>query len=270
MLSRIKKLLTGNQKNSKTSSIGLIAIMKNEALNIEEWVSHYKWQGIDKIFLIDNGSTDNARSLIEKEIYSGFVEYFWRPKRSCQTRHYRRVFNSAGIENKVEWLLMADLDEFWFAKSGNIKDFLAGMSGIDLIYTNWSNFGSSGHVNHPTSLRRDILHRIPGLAQHCNTKWICRTSSMTAKSINVHKVKGINSCRVISENVALQINHYIIQSRKYFEEVKMKRGDAMCEENDELRTLDYFKSIDTAATLIDDQLQKKMELEEASCALVPN
>ena len=48
--------------------------MKNEARNIVEYVSHYRWQGAEKIYLIDNGSTDETLELIKPFLEDGTVE----------------------------------------------------------------------------------------------------------------------------------------------------------------------------------------------------
>ena len=44
--------------------LALMAMFKNEAMGIREWVEHYVWQGVDTILLLDNNSTDDWRSKI--------------------------------------------------------------------------------------------------------------------------------------------------------------------------------------------------------------
>jgi len=60
---------------------------------------------------------------------------------------------------------------------------------------------------------------------------------------------------VISDNVELQLNHYVIQSREYFEKVKMVRGDASRAENDGIRDWGYFEARDVACTATDTTLK---------------
>lgn len=57
----------------------VLGIFKNEAFNIREWVEHYEWQGADKIFLIDNGSTDNSMELLSDYVQRGLVEVISLP-----------------------------------------------------------------------------------------------------------------------------------------------------------------------------------------------
>ena len=44
--------------NKANLRVGLMAIFKNESMGIREWIEHYVWQGVDKILLINNNSTD--------------------------------------------------------------------------------------------------------------------------------------------------------------------------------------------------------------------
>jgi glycosyltransferase involved in cell wall biosynthesis len=249
---------TNTGSNGTPINIGLIAIMKNESLNIREWIDHYVWQGVDKIFLIDNGSDDNTLAVIQEDIHSGLVEYFWCPERHQQTQHYRNVYEAAKIKSKVDWLITADLDEFWFSPLGDLKNAINMVSAdADLIYTNWTVFGSSGFIKHPTSIRRELIYRHPKLGGHCNTKWICRTSRIkNARMIGLHKVSGIDSRRVVSDNELFKLNHYVIQSLYYFQEIKMKRGDASKMRLDNIRTIDYFEAYNKPATVLDETLAK--------------
>ena len=231
--------------------MGVIAIMKNETTVLREWLDHYRWQGVDKVFLIDNGSSDNPLSILQNEIHSGFVEFFSRTAPHRQDSHYQDVFKCAKIRLKVEWLIMADLDEYWFSPLGDLKKAIAAIeSNFDLVYANWVLFGSSGHVKQPPSVREGFVHRWQELGGHPSTKWVCRTCRIRSrKNISMHKVGGIDSRRVISDNVAFHLNHYPIMSREYFQNVKMTRGSADNKIFDSLRTIDYFEAYDKPATI---------------------
>jgi hypothetical protein len=239
-----------------TERIGVLAIMKNEALNILEWVDHYRWQGVSRIFLIDNGSDDHGKRLIEADIDAGFIEYFWRPQKHQQAAHYREIYAAAAVRDKVDWLVIADLDEFWYSPLGNLGLALDLLEpDADLVYSNWLVFGSGGRVDHPASLRRELTLRHPALSRHCNSKWICRTRSiLAARAIDVHKVRWVDSRRVVSENDLLRLNHYVTQSAHYFKTVKMTRGDVSNAKMDDVRTWEYFDSYDAEATVRDEVL----------------
>ena len=240
------------QCDDKRDKTAVLAIMKNEALNVREWVDHYRWQGIDRIFLIDNGSTDGGPGLIEKEIREGYVELFSLPEPHKQWAHYQKAIVEGRILERVEWLVMADLDEFWFAPESLLGAAIDGLEDVDLVYANWKMFGACGYQSHPPSLRRCLTLRHPVLSEHRDTKWICRTAAIKhRRDISVHKVSGIDSARVVSDNVRFHLNHYPLQSMEYFTKVKMTRGDVSSGTFDAVRTLDYFDRHDSPATLED-------------------
>lgn len=237
------------------AKLGVLAILKNESLNLREWVAHYRWQGVEKFFLIDNGSTDNGENVLREEIKSGLVEWYVRPRPHAQVSHYRIVYHRAAISHKVEWLIMADLDEFWYAPNSNLRDEVSNLKGVDLLYANWRNFGSNGNKEHPPSLRRSLTLRDPRLGAHSSTKWLVRTDAVRFPwQLKMHKVKGISSERVVSDNERFRLNHYLTQSLHYFTTVKMTRGDACNRRSDTLRNMAYFKAADDVATCEDREL----------------
>jgi hypothetical protein len=147
---------------------------------------------------------------------------------------------------------MADLDEFWFSPGSNLRKALDSLQDIDLVYANWKMFGACGYQTHPPSLRRCLTLRHPTLGEHASTKWICRTDAIShRRNISIHKVSGIDSTRVVSDNVRFHLNHYPIQSMEYFSKVKMTRGDASSPMFDTVRTLDYFHRYDSPAVFED-------------------
>jgi hypothetical protein len=236
--------------------LGVVAIMKNEGMNLCEWIDHYLWQGVNKIFLIDNGSTDESATLVQPYVERGVVEFYSRPERHLQCSHYQTVFIDAQIQRKVEWLIMADLDEFWFSPGSRLSTTLRKIieinANVDLIYANWLVFGSSGYKDHPPNLRQYFIHRHAEIGQHVNTKWICKTDSIVdSGQIMNHKVHGIDSSRVVSDNEHFHLNHYAIQSLEYFTKIKMERGDVSSSQLETVRTLDYFNRYDAPATHVD-------------------
>ncbi len=247
---RIKK------QASKKYKFAVLAIMKNEAMNIDEWLSHYISQGADQIYLIDNGSTDETLEKVKKWTAKGKVDIIVLNERGKQKKHYWTAFNRFKIRQNCEWLLIADLDEFLFSKDGVIlSDALGDYRDYDVIYVNWSIFGSSGFKQHPDSLRLNLCLRQPELGPHSCRKWIARTSALEIKEqLKIHHISGVCSSRTISENARFQMNHYVTQSMEFFAKVKMARGDVFSPQNDAVRDMAYFHRYDDPCTVEDRQL----------------
>lgn len=238
---------------AKPNTLGVLAILKNEALNIEEWIRHYEWQGVGAIYLIDNGSTDDSLAKVQPWIKSGLVKCISLNRPYAQLDHYWSAFRTFRIKQNCEWLLVADLDEFWVCKSGQkLRHEMTRFPHVDVIYANWTIFGSSGCRDHPQDLRSTLLMRQPDLANHRFQKWICRTREIKSKSnLQVHSIKGVCSSRTISANYIFQVNHYINQSLSFWQTVKMRRGDVIDPLFDEKRSIELFNEIDSACTVKD-------------------
>ncbi len=226
-------------------------------MNIREWLDHYFWIGVDRIFLIDNGSGDESVALARGHPHSNRIDLIELPERYQQIAHYRNAMHVFNIRKRVDWLMVADLDEFWFFRHARkFKIVLRQYSVVDLVYTNWTMFGSGGFDRHSSSLRCDIVTKRPKIAAHAYSKWLVRTSAMNCDhQFDIHKVWDIDARRVISDNVELQLNHYPIQSREYFAKIKMTRGDAFKAANDQVRDWAYFDRYDAPCVIPDTGLR---------------
>jgi hypothetical protein len=238
------------RKRSARSGLCVMGIMKNESLNIDEWMAHYLWQGADHVVLIDNGSDDDTLEKARRWEGTGKLSRIVLTERWRQREHYWTAFRRFRLRDRFEWLLVADLDEFWFCKDGSsLAAALADYRDFDVVYANWSVFGSGGHVRHPDGLRRNLTMRHPFLAPHAARKWACRTDVVRSRrSMDVHVVFGADSSRVVSDNEKFQINHYVTQSVEFFSTVKMRRGDATVPELESTRTQQYFDHYDMLCT----------------------
>ncbi len=244
---RLERVRAAREKlNAHLPTLGVLGIMKNEAFNIDEWVQHYVSMGAAKIFLIDNGSTDDTVRKAQNWVGKGVVELVEYPERHRQRQHYWTAFKRLKIAKKCQWLLIADLDEFWFCPSAKtIAEQLKGFRDFDVIYGNWLMFGSDGHEKHPASVRQGFTLREPLLHSHLYRKYICRTAIIkNRRSLRIHAVTGARSERTVSDNEQFHLNHYPIQSLEYFQKIKMTRGDVIKISNDLVRDMKYFQRYD--------------------------
>lgn len=243
-------------RRARVPALGVLAIMKNESMNLDEWIEHYLWMGATTIYLIDNGSTDDTVAKARAWEKTGRVKLVEYPARHQQRQHYWRAFKQFRIARTCQWLLIADLDEFWFCPAGDrLVDALIDFYNYDVIYSNWVMFGSGGLIDHPKSLRESLTLRRAGVDCHGHTKYICRTRVLKRQSaLHIHKVFGADSSRTVSDTTRFQLNHYQTQSLEYFQSVKMTRGAADHAESDTLRDMAYFYSQNEGCDQTDRQL----------------
>ena len=258
----------------------LVAIFKNESHILKEWIEHYLNQGVDKIFLVDNGSTDNYYSILEPYIYSNKVDLVKDNKKHAQTELYNKHFLHKC--RAYDWVIVCDLDEFIYGRKycSSIKDFLSKVhDSFSQVYIPWKMFGSNGYdtmeKEQPSSVISSFTKRINnndsrhnkfrcftynGPIKYIFSKTIVRTkyllqldihdsksscnrciTSCVLQNNNIHQNKHfVEVSEEIIENSALHLNHYAIQSFNWFMKVKATRGDINSANNENVRDKEYF------------------------------
>jgi len=264
-----------------TTTICLVAIFKNESHILKEWIEHYLNQGVDKIFLVDNGSTDNYYSILHPYISTGKVDLVLDNKKHAQTELYNKHFLHKC--RAYEWVIVCDLDEFIYGRKycNSIKDFLSKVHpSFSQIFIPWKMFGSNGYdtmaQEQPSSVISNFTKRINnddirhnrfrsftyrGHIKYIYSKTIIRTkyllkfdvhcshtsnnkymTSYVLQNNHIHPNKNfVEINENIIENSALHLNHYAIQSLNWFMKVKATRGDINSSNNENVRNIEYFK-----------------------------
>jgi hypothetical protein len=272
----------------------VLALFKNEATNIVEWVSHYASQGASKIVLVNNNSDDHWRDALRRCAYRSIVEIKEDPRSHAQVSIYRDLLKS-GIFCDCKWLLVCDLDEFVYARNGyiSIAAFLDSFSlkRVGAIMLPWKNFGSSGHDQQPQYLRENFITRArvpfpepsPGFSRG---KYLCRVAF--TRDVDVHHPvlkkgryilsSGCDISQYLSRIYAgfsptseseleashLHINHYPIQSKSYFMNIKSSRGDVYFSAPEmQVKNLNYFNKFDRN-DVVDEELAYLARQEQSS------
>ena len=240
----------------------VVAIFKNESISIREWLQHYIRQGVEHFYMIDNGSTDNWHYEIK-----GFpVTVFSNEEKHKQIEHYNNYFLET-VKVSSEWVMVVDLDEFVYGRKNNtITSVLSNYDdNVGDVRIRWKMFGSNGHIKQPESIIDGFTKRKPiepsdkdGSFDYI--KSIIRTSCLLKFEIHNHKT---TDCKIIFEppemtenslaNSLIHLNHYAIQSKDFFFNVKMTRGDVASSAHENFRNVDYFKKYDNNL-IIDDEL----------------
>ena len=265
-----------------SNSLCVVAIFKNESHIIKEWIEHYLHQGVDKIFMIDNGSTDNYYSILQPYIKNNKVELVIDPTKFSQTKLYNKYYlNKCKL---YEWVIVCDLDEFIYGRKycNSIKDFLSKVhNSFSQVFIPWKMFGSNYFdtmdKEQPGSVISSFTKRInndsgkynnfrsfiiEGGVKYIYSKCIIRTKFLLKLDIHSSKTSNKNYLtshikknnhiypnesfvridEEILENSALHLNHYAIQSLKWFMDVKATRGDACNMSTNNIRDKIYFDS----------------------------
>ncbi|WP_462247694.1 glycosyltransferase family 2 protein [Ekhidna sp.] len=277
----IKKLFS---RFKKKQYLSIVAIFKNEAHIIDEWIAHYINEGVDHFYLIDNGSNDSYLEKIQSYLDQGIISLIIDDEKWAQVKLYNQYV--LPLKHRSEWLIVCDLDEFIYARNGynTIREYLESRpNSIAMVRVPWKMFGSNGNKKQPVSVidsftkRCEYINEVehPGMRGHSysSSKVIVRNRFLNY--INIHQCdlrkwpKGVveNSKgeamtmedpnhQYIDEGLLkesfLHLNHYAIQSFDWFMKVKMTRGAADTERHEQIRDKDYFLKYDLTTNQIED------------------
>ena len=126
------------------NKLSLLAMFKNEASIIEEWIEHYIREGVDHFYLIDNGSYDNYESKINK--YKSKITLVKDPTR-FEKKTQKILYNQHYLEKvkkETEWLIVCDIDEYFYLNDEmRLIDFLSEPPFPDAYWVPWRLFGTT-------------------------------------------------------------------------------------------------------------------------------
>lgn len=212
-------------RRSHKYDLVVAAPFKNEAHILKEWVEHYFFHGIDHIYLINDGSTDNFEEVLAPFIRRGYVTLLHQTAKIDTYPRQKKVYQNllSPRLHESRWWVILDLDEFWYCpESVNVKkaflDTYDTRRDVAQVCIPWVMFGSSGHIEQPSLVVPNFLWCKGGVEK--SVKSVFRSDKLVDFDVHSHSVRG----KTIRDERFL-INHYAIQSWKFFERVKMTRGD---------------------------------------------
>jgi hypothetical protein len=220
--------------------VSVMAILKNEAPNMEEWLCHHMAIGVDHFFLYDNGSTDELHEVLKPYADHGVVTTVYFPMRGLQRDANNHVVRFFG--HTTEWIAYVDIDEFLVPEHDeSISEVMARYPDAEQVLVSRKEFCYSGHRTPAeglvTEAYREYSERVPRMGtSEILAKPIIRPRGIARVGIhNAFTVHGrtVNTAgRPTSEEATviedpsyahLQMNHYFTKS---WEEFQAKRTRA--------------------------------------------
>ena len=234
--------------------LSVLTIAKNESMVIKEFIENNKWQGVDRIYLIDNGSTDNMKEVLQPYIDDGYVHYYYLPEPYQQESHYNKIFPT--IKNRSKWLAVIDVDEYILGTQKPFRQYLEeDFENEKYIEIYWTMFGSSGHEKQPDSVRESFTMKSDG-SHHNLMKYVCKTRYVEKVDVHhAHTASSVTQKKSIEHSAnTIRIHHYCVMSKEYFMKVKATRGDAVYK--GVVRNEAYFHMMSDPCNKIEDTTMK--------------
>lgn len=247
--------------------IAIGAIFKNECAYITEWIAYYKMLGFNRIYIVDNVSTDGSSELLSRLHENGEIiriEYQTVEGIKPQIHAYNLILDRAVHE--CDYIAFFDADEFLAFSDGDqninsLVEFMNSKENIGAVAISWCMYGSSHAILPGQGL---IIERFDQHAEKNSHLNLYYKSFLRTRAINRNENAGvhsfplkegfktvltdgteINSTSGRSEHVSWELcrlNHYVIKSNSEFYRKKMSRGRA-AGNNDDLNKY-FFKNHD--------------------------
>lgn len=206
--------------------ISVLAMFKNEMSIIEEWILHYINEGIEHFYLIDNGSTDNYISIINKyKNKISLIKDSTRLPKNTQSVLYNKHYLKK-IKEETEWIIICDIDEYFYIND-NIKliDYFNNNITHDILWVPWRLFGTK-FKDTPKSLVKSLNIRKKDEIKNSfgHGKSIVKTYKIL--KLNVHLCDMLDNSKLlkIKFDDSLRLNHYKLISENYYKNNKCIRG----------------------------------------------
>lgn len=234
---------------SGRGGLAIVAIMKNEADHIADWVRFHALAGVRDFYIYDDGSTDDSRALAQSVGGTNVTLIPWKlsASLSAPTVGFSRqvLAYCHAIENfggAYRWMGFIDIDEYIIPKSADaILDVLSGLEAHTNISLPWTMFGPNGHSDKPdlpapfayTTRAKDragpLLNFkciidptdvVEARVHRFRTRKMGRTSSNDSGTVAHYKARSKDT---FLSDKALQLNHYYTRSRAELD-LKLSKG----------------------------------------------
>ncbi len=247
------------QKNCKYY-LSVVAILKNEAPYIKEWLDYYISIGIEHFYLYDNESIDNIKEILQPYIEKNYVTYSYWEGKIQQRPAYRDMMSKHAHES--HWLAVIDLDEFiCLTENISLADFMRNYEDYPALSINWLCFDSNNHITKPEGSVLEnytkcqdftrIQNELIDYKSIVNPLWVQKIDlhshiykfNQYAVDENFNKT-NVMGCVTEFVGDKIRINHYVSKSKEEYY-AKVARGRADLEEKYTIKEESYNFPITT-------------------------
>lgn len=236
--------------NVNRDGIAIVAIMKNEANHIGDWLRFHSLAGATAFFLYDDCSEDRtvevAKAIGGTKVTIlpwSFRTKFRRPEVSFDRQVLAYCHAIENFGSAFRWMAFIDIDEYLVPlRDKSLIDAINGFKNTGNISLPWTMFGPSGHENPPSASspyaytlrarhRRGPLLNFKCIVDPCDVTEAhvhrFKTKSMGSLTTNDVGFQVENKLRNIDAFVSaelIQLNHYYTRSKQELYE-KIEKGD---------------------------------------------
>ena len=248
----------GVDKDLFLYNLAVVAIMKNEAPYVKEWLDYHLLAGADHFFIYDNGSEDNLEEVLQPYIDAELVTYIYYPGKGMLMDSYNDAIEN--FKFYCRYMAFIDADEFIFPRSGlsiteMLDKFLLNRKQFGGLTINWASYGSNGQKT--ADLTRGVLERFTRRrSQAVNYMWTPHFAVLFNNFLPFGQQfidKFINPPFILSNLIS--VNHYVLKSLEEFVKRKSLGESSVGRDNKNIEAM--FKKKDAEYNeVFDDEIIK--------------
>ena len=102
-----------------------IVVVRNEADVIRLSILHHLALGLDRVLVIDNGSSDGTLGVLEQLHRDDPRVHWWFDPGPFRQVSLRTVLARTAYWEGADWVVPFDADEFWWVDGGDLRAVLA-------------------------------------------------------------------------------------------------------------------------------------------------
>lgn len=223
------------EKKKNEIKLIMTIVCKNEEKTIEQHIRYHKAMGVDGFIVLNHNSTDSTLPILEKLKAEGIVYEIITVTTPAfdQNIWVDGMIKIARAKYQADWVMHADIDEFYYSKSLNFKESINKAIGANVIMVDSTFLYPDDRedflmcpyfVTRPFSnidvkllhLNKNDPNLIPFIGSQGCTKVIHNTADYLAISMGNHNVNMMNKKMLTSSDITLY--HYHIKSYKGLEE----------------------------------------------------
>jgi len=259
-------------------NVSICAIFKDEADYLKEWIEYHRIIGVNHFYLYNNNSTDDFKNILQPYVINGIVTLIDWPIQQGQMQAYQHW--AENFKNESKWVGFIDIDEFVVPNKDNtIYDFLEKFENRPVVIIYWRYFGSSNleKRNIKGLVCEDFTigwYKYADIGKYFfNTKYDYIQNykhnrkmhymwggykGIMLPPVNIFNRICIYSFNpVYSDDMPIQINHYLLKSKEEYINRKSKKGGGVNPIG--VHDMEYFTYHNSFSNTPDNHINKYMD-----------
>jgi hypothetical protein len=102
-------------------------LVRDEADIVDEHIAFHLAVGVDYVIAADNASTDGTTEILENYARDGHLRRISLQDPFSQIEEVTRMARLAATDFRADWVINSDADEFWWPRSGTLKELLGAV-----------------------------------------------------------------------------------------------------------------------------------------------